>query len=119
MTKFTAQDAPTFSARLYPAEIETLKRIADSMNLRGVADLLHQVASAEAITLMIADDASGAMTATAKRIRSLLKSLDQGDYDALEQILSGVAAALDRAATIKAELEQAEHDELADDYKES
>jgi hypothetical protein len=119
MSKFSSSDAPTFSARLYPAEIKTLKDIADGMGLRGVADLLHQLASAEVITLMIEQDTSGAMTATAKRIRRLLKSLDQSDYEALEQILSGVAAALDRTAALKSQLEQAESDELADDYKDS
>lgn len=117
MTKFTSQDAPTFSARLYPAEIKVLKDLSESMGLRGVADLLHQLASAEAITLMITADISGEMTAAAKHIRKLLKSLPVADYDALEQILSGVAAALDRAATIKATIEQAEANEVSDDYR--
>lgn len=116
MTKFTSQDAPTFSARLYKPEIKVLKDLSETMGLRGVADLLHQLSSAEAITLMIAADTSGEMTATAKRIRKLLRTMPVADYDALEQILNGVAAALDRAATIKTELEQAEAAEVVDDY---
>lgn len=117
MSKFTSKDAPTFSARLYPAEIQVLKDLSESMGLRGVADLLHQIASAEAIALMIAADTSGEMTATAKRIRKLLKELPAKDYDALEQILNGVAAALDRAAKIRAEFEQAETDEASENYR--
>lgn len=117
MTKFTSRDAPTFSARLYPAEIKVLRDLSESMGLRGVADMLHQLASAEAITLMIAADTSGEMTATAKRIRKLLKIMPVADYDALEQILNGVAAALDRAAKIRAEFEQAEADEASENYK--
>lgn len=117
MRKFTYQDSPTFSARLYPAEIQVLKDMADAMDLRGVADLLHQLASAEAIVTMIAADTSGEMTATAKRIRKLLETMSADDYDALNQVMSGVSAALDRAAKIRAEFEQAEAGEVADDYK--
>jgi hypothetical protein len=119
MTKFSSESAPTFSARLYPSEIKTLKGISDGLGLHGVADLLHQLASAEAVILIIEQDTSGAMTATAKRIRKLLKSLDTNDYDALGPILSGIAAALDSAAKVRAELKQAESAEIADDYKDS
>lgn len=103
--------------RLNAAERPILVGIADSLGLTyknrpSVGQILHYLAAGEAILMLHSFDTSGAMTQIAGQVRRLAESQNED----MVNLLLGLATALDRAATIRAEFEQAEADDLADDY---
>lgn len=107
--------------RLSVAERPILLGIAEHLGLEykgraSIGQILHYLAAGEALILLHSFNTSGEMRATAERIRELLKSLDAETYERLEQSFNGLSVALDNAATIRSEFEQAEADETSDDY---
>lgn len=115
--KRKTKTASNFPVRLSAAERPVLLGIADRLGLTyknrpSVGQVLHYLAAGEALILLNAFDTSAEMRAGAWHLRALLKTMNQDDYDVLEQPISALAAALYAAADIRAEFEHAESDEL-------
>lgn len=113
MTKknhFTSSDAPTFSARLYPGEVKKIDELISKLGYRGRGTFLRAVSAGEILVFVACADTSGEMRDQAKRIRELLGVIQTSDWDALNQTLNGLAAALENAASLKAELECDDND---------
>lgn len=104
---------PNFSAELPDGAVTALQSVAAILGLMqttgpgagktgSIGQLLVHIAAGETLVMMTALDTSGAMRATAARIRGLAEAQDDDD---MQNVLGGLADALDSTAKIKAEFE--------------
>ncbi len=105
--------------RLTAAERPILLGISSALGLtyRGrpsIGQILHYLAAGEALIMLHARDTAAEMRDVAQRARALAAA--QPDSDQVADILLSAATALDSAAAIRAEFEQAEADEVHNDY---
>ena len=108
------------SIRLAPAELSALRDLSDKlgMNYRGrssAAAILHHIASGDALVMMTELDTSAAMRDVASRFPPIAETFD----DDICELLKAISNALWIAADLKQQFEQAEADEIKDDYKDS
>jgi len=121
MKKSTDPTAKKLSSiRLSPSELSALRDLSDKLGMTyrsraSAAAILHHIASGEALVLMTALDTSGAMRDVASRLPPIAETLD----DDICELLKAVSSALWTAADLKQQFEQAEADEIKDDYKDS
>ena len=106
--------------RLTAAERPVLLGIAERLGLTyksrpSVGQILHYLASGQALIMLHALDNASELRDCAKRAHTLADAQDESDE--LGFLLRGLAAALDSAAEIRAEFEKAEADEVRDDYQ--
>jgi len=108
------------SIRLAPSELSALRDLSDKLGMtyRGrasAAAILHHIAAGDALVLMTALDTSAAMRDVASRLPPLAETFD----DDICELLKAVSNALWTAAGLKQQFEQAEADEIKEDYKDS
>lgn len=106
--------------RLNLSERKTLAALSERLGLiyksrPSIGQILHYIAAGEALVMLHAYDDAAEMHSAASDLRDLLARMTAQDYTKFEQILSGLAAALDSAAGIRAEFECAEQDEDRED----
>jgi hypothetical protein len=118
MKKSTNPTAKKLSSiRLSPSELAALRDLSDKLGMtyHSAASILHHIASGEALVLMTALDTSSAMRDVASRLPPIAETFD----DDICELLKAVSSALWTAADLKQQFEQAEADEIKDDYKDS
>jgi hypothetical protein len=110
------------SIRLSPSELVALRDLSDKLGMtyRGrasAAAILHHIAAGEALVLMTALDTSAAMRDVSSRLSAISATLPLDDD--LGELLRAVSSSLQTAADLKQQFEQADADEIKDDYKDS
>jgi hypothetical protein len=119
MKKHTDPTAKKLSSiRLAPTELAALRDLSNKLGMtyRGrtsAAAILHHISAGEALVLMTALDTSAAMRDVASRLPTIAETIDD---DNICELLKAVSASLWTAADLKQQFEQAEADEIKDDY---